>query len=111
MSDNPAVAELAVNVPTLPEGEPLQIPGLGTFENGQTYGLTQDEIDGFSTYHTQHLLTYNEVGESVIEVVPGITLADATDTMEGFTFKVLGADPKSQPKPKPKPEEPEGGNE
>jgi hypothetical protein len=34
----------------LPEGDPIQIPGLGTFETGKTYEISKDEAEGYRQY-------------------------------------------------------------
>jgi hypothetical protein len=34
----------------LPEGDPIQIPGLGTFDTGKTYEISQEEANGYREY-------------------------------------------------------------
>jgi hypothetical protein len=42
---------LTVQVPTLRKGAAVQVPGLGEFENGYEYTLTDEQVDSFRTYN------------------------------------------------------------
>jgi hypothetical protein len=46
-----ATYELTVQVPTLRKGAPVQVPGLGQFDNGYVYELTDEQVDSFRTYN------------------------------------------------------------
>lgn len=39
------MAKLTVNLPNRPEGDPIQIPGLGVFPNGAVYAVSALEED------------------------------------------------------------------
>lgn len=85
MSGEDAVYELTIDQPNLPKGEPVQIPGLGTFENGYSYTISKDEADAFRTYHTRQVpVTNEETGEIVgSDLEKGPTLLEAAKSMYG----------------------------
>lgn len=79
-------ATLAVKFENLPEGELVQIPGLGEFANGSTYEVTTEMNETFMTYHTRHEVEYDKNGNSTIVVKPGQSLLDLNDTFYGITI-------------------------
>jgi hypothetical protein len=43
---------ITVNLPSTGKGQKVQIPGLGTFKNGQTAEVTKEMADAFRTFQT-----------------------------------------------------------
>lgn len=85
MSGEDAVYELTIDQPNLPKGEPVQIPGLGTFENGYSYTISRDEAEAFRTYHTRQKVKYGDDGSIVgSELEKGPTLLEAAKNMYGL---------------------------
>ena len=67
--------KLKVDVEGLPKGTPVQIAGLGEFENGSTYTVSEDEHDAFRRYHGRVVPALGEEQEIVgTEVELGPTL-------------------------------------
>jgi len=68
------VYELKVD---LPEGDPIQIPGLGTFDTGKTYEISKEEADGYREYWKREgklgptLLQASKKMHRVVVIVPG----------------------------------------
>jgi hypothetical protein len=75
--------ELTVDNPNLGKNAKVQIPGLGTFENGQTYTVSKEEADRFRVYQ-------KSVG------MPDRTLLQAFQKNDYVTVEVA----KEEPKPK-----------
>lgn len=82
----PAIYDLKVALPNLPEGEPVQIPGLGTFKNGSTYEITQSDDDAYRSYHTKALPNWDEEAKEYrgSKEVLGPSLLDASVGMRGI---------------------------
>lgn len=57
--------KLTVDIPTSPKGEKIQIAGLDTFENGETYVITDAEHEAFRRYHGHTELQYNDKNEVI----------------------------------------------
>jgi hypothetical protein len=102
MSDADTVYELTVDVPSSPKGEPIQIPGLGTFENGGTYGVNEDDAQAFRTYHSVQKPVYSEEGQMILgnEVELGPTLLQASKSMFGVEVSSVGTGDKVREKGK-----------
>jgi hypothetical protein len=81
--------ELSINMPNLAKGAEVQIAGLGTFENGSTYKITDEEHDSFRRYHgSVETAIDEETNESLgSELVVGPTLIQASDNMYGVSVK------------------------
>lgn len=97
MSGEDAVYELTIDQPNLPKGEPIQIPGLGTFENGHSYTVTKDQANAFRVYHTRQVSVTDEAG-AIVGSRPerGQTLLQAADTMYGVTVETVEAGTRAQ---------------
>lgn len=100
MSGEDAVYELTVDQPNLPKGELVQIPGLGTFENGGTYTVSKEEAEGYRTYHSKVEPVVNEDDGAVVgsQVVSGPTLLQASKNMYGIEVSTTDKDHKESPK-------------
>lgn len=85
MSDEDAVYELSIDQPNLPKGEPVQIPGLGTFKNGSSHPVTKEEAQAFRVYHTRQENIIDEQTDEVLGSQPvlGPTLLQASKNMFG----------------------------
>jgi hypothetical protein len=79
MSDDRVVYELSLDLPSLPKGEPVQIPGLGTFENGETHEITKIEHERYRAYHVRQIPVIDEETQEVRgnELENGPTLLQA----------------------------------
>ena len=55
MSDNDekVAYEISFDLVGPPRGGTVQVPGLGTFENGKTYEVTKAEADAYRSFHTR----------------------------------------------------------
>lgn len=101
MSDEDVMYEITVDQPSLPKGEQVQIPGLGTFENGYTYTVTKGEANGYRTYHTCQVDVLDEdmnVVGSDVELGP--TLLQAAKSMYGVEVSTVEPETKNKNKNK-----------
>lgn len=102
MAEEDAVYEMTIDQENLPKGEPIQIAGLGTFENGITYTISKEEADAYRVYHTQHEDVIDADTQAVLgtEAVAGPTLLQASKNMYGVevtTFESKsGSDPNAR---------------
>lgn len=93
MSDKP-VYTLTVDLPDLPEGELVQIPGLGTFENaGDPVDVTKQQADAYRVYHQRQETVTDEESGAILgsELVLGPTLLEASKSMYGVEVKTAGS--------------------
>jgi hypothetical protein len=81
--ESPPMYEIAIDLPDLPEGELVQIPGLGTFENGGTYEISEEEAVAYQAYHATVAMETDEEGNTTTELVSGPALHEAGETMYG----------------------------
>lgn len=75
------VYKLTVDVPGSPEGEVFQIPGLGEFENGASYEISNEEAANYQLYHSTMVL--DKKGNFISKLGP--TLKSAAKSMHGVT--------------------------
>lgn len=90
------VYEVELDVPGLPKGELVQIPGLGTYENKSTFDVDADQHTAYRAHNSvQELIYGGESGEEIIgsTVVPGPTLLQASKNMFGVEVAVYGKQP------------------
>lgn len=86
MSEVKIAYEIEINQPNLPEGEPIQVPGLGTFENGQTYDVTEEEGNSYRAFHSYQEPIIGENNEVLgANTLPGRDLAEAFEGAYGIT--------------------------
>jgi hypothetical protein len=95
MADNEKVAyELELDLPGHPKGEGVQIPGLGTFENGSVYEVTEEEAQSYRVYHTRQVQQTDEHGNVLgADTELGPTLLQAFRKYEGITVTVAKGNP------------------
>lgn len=92
------VYELALDLPGFPNGEPVQIPGLGTFDNGSVYEVTEVEAQAYRTYHTRQVPTEDEDGNIVGATTElGPTLLQAFRRTEGVNVVTANDDEDEDP--------------
>lgn len=97
MSGEDAVYSLTVDLPTSPKGEPVQIAGLGTFDNGKTYTVSKEQADFFRSFNAVLVDDVDDKGNVVgSKLEQGPTLLEAAKTMYGV--EVSTADSKQQHK-------------
>jgi hypothetical protein len=117
-----AVYELEVNIPEQPEGSPIQIPGLGVFENGKKYEITEDEANNYRVHNSVQVPDIDEETHVVLggHFEQGPSLYDAAQTMYGVNVTDLSSGKQSKdeeepppvvnPDPEPQPEDPDNSN-
>lgn len=104
MSDgnDKVVYNLDVDQPGLPKGELVQIPGLGTFENGSSYEVTKSEADAYRSYNSTQEPTHNDEEEITgSEMTLGPTLLEASKTMYGIEVTTASSTGGGNTPPKP----------
>jgi hypothetical protein len=80
--------ELSIDMPNLAKGAEVQIAGLGTFENGSSYKITDEEHDSFRRYHGSIQTVTSEANEILgSELALGPTLIQASENMYGVSVK------------------------
>lgn len=90
-SDEKVVYEISFDLESAPKGEPIQVPGLGTFENGKAYEVTKAEADAYRAFHVHQEPVYNDKDEMVgTEAVLGPTLLQAAKHMYGVEVSTVG---------------------
>jgi hypothetical protein len=69
---------ITIQQDNLPEGAEVQIAGLGAFENGQSYNVSEEEHDRFRSQHSHQQDVIDPVTDRVLsaEVVPGPPLEE-----------------------------------
>jgi hypothetical protein len=94
MSDEEKVVyELDVDVEGLPKGEPLQIMGLGVFENGSSYLITESEAERYRLMNATMEPIVDEDTQAVLgaEYTKSPTLLQLSDSLpEGITVSKHG---------------------
>jgi hypothetical protein len=80
--------KLTVSIEGTPRSAPISIPGLGTFKNGATYTISNEEADAFRTYQRDNGM-------------PDRTLLQAFKGDENVNVEKTDED---APEPKPTPE-------
>jgi hypothetical protein len=94
MSDSKSVYTLTIDLPDLPKGELVQIPGLGTFENGESYEVSKQDADAYRAYNSTQEPVIDEETQAVLgsEMTLGPTLLQASQSMmEGITVTTVSA--------------------
>jgi len=103
MSDEKKVAYvLELDVPGVPKGQEIEIPGLGVFKNGATHEIDEDAAEN---YRDANVTAEPEVGKNneilSVEVTRGQTLLQAGNSMmEGITVSTAAEEKKPEPKKK-----------
>jgi hypothetical protein len=94
MSGEDPMYELTIDQPNLPKGEPIQIVGLGTFENGSTYTITKDQNESYRAAHARQVPIIGENDEILgSEVEPGPTVLQASKSMYGVEVTTVSDEP------------------
>jgi hypothetical protein len=98
MSDEDVMYELVLDVPGAPKGEPFQIVGLGTFENGNTYTVTKAEADAYRQFHSRTVPVVNEEDQAIVgsNVQLGPTLLQDSKNMYGVEVATVDPDTKAR---------------
>lgn len=68
---------LTLDLPNLPKGGDLEIDGLGTFQNGSSFEISDEQANAFSTKDSTLKTTTHEDGKLSNVIVPGRTLVEA----------------------------------
>lgn len=92
--------KLTVNLPSVPEGRDVYIAGLGTFPNGGTYDISDEQDLAYQNAHTRdeghfdfdHVAERAEPGTGgsgayVHKLVPGPSIVEAVQSMRGVTLE------------------------
>ena len=75
---------LAVNAKGLSKGTPINIDGLGLFENGKKYEISEEAEEAYRMRHSVQRVEYDDEGNMFVEVELGPSLTD----VESDLFKV-----------------------
>lgn len=78
--------KVEVNMPNLPKGVPVEVDGLGVFENGATYEISEEEALAFRQKHVVIQTKYDDEGKMTNTPVLGPAVVDAFKDSE--TVKV-----------------------
>lgn len=94
MSGEDPMYEITVDNPNSPKGEPIQIPGLGTFENGSTYVVSKDEAASYRAYHATQTTVRGADDDSIFgaDLEQGPTLLQAAKNMYGVEVSTVSSD-------------------
>ena len=99
MSENTAEAEqpklayeVSLDLPGMPKGELVQIPGLGTFENGTSFDVTEEQANAYRVYHQRVDMVYDEETNELLgsEASVGPTLLQAYKNEQGVDVAAYG---------------------
>ena len=96
--------KMTVDVPHLPKGAPIQIVGLGTFENGSTVEVSKEDADHYRDVHGRQEPQHDEDGSLVgMSREKGPTLLQASKSMYGVEVETVqgGSNPPPPPPPPP----------
>lgn len=88
--------QIKLDLPNLGKGVPVEIPGLGVFENGTTTTLSADQVATFRTVHRVDKGKVDDKGSYVSDWQLGPSPADA-NFQEGITAQEVDA---TEDKPK-----------
>ena len=84
--EDKVVYKLKLDLPYPNKGDSVQIVGLGTFENGATHDITESQHAQFQVQNATFENNLNENNEVTgATQVPGPTLEEAVETIEGAT--------------------------
>jgi hypothetical protein len=82
--------KITVNLPGTPQGEEVEIAGIGRIKNGSTYEVSQEEAELFRTLHPRPVEAgRGEGGETIYETRPGPTLHEAFKNNEHVTVETV----------------------
>ena len=68
---------IAIDLPNLPEGSALEIDGLGEFQNGQTFDISDELADTYQARKAVLVSEYDEEGHLHNSLEAGPTLMEA----------------------------------
>lgn len=113
MSDSEKVKYvLELDVPGLVKGEGVEIPGLGVFENGGSYDITEEEAERYRDMHSVVDYGFDDEGVQTESITRrGETLLQRSHSMNGITVSTAqGAQPDPEPEPDVEEDEEEDPN-
>lgn len=87
--------KLKVNSKTLPKGKLVTIKGLGSFENGKTHDVSDEQAERFRVINSVQVSNTNEKGETTTETKLGPTLTEAVKSMGYVSLEGSGSGSKS----------------
>lgn len=68
---------LTVDIDTLSKGTPVEVDGLGVFENGYSYDISEEQAEAFRIKGTTQSFSHNDQGQLVVKNELGPTLLQA----------------------------------
>lgn len=68
---------ISIDLPDLPKGTEVEVDGLGKFENGYTYDITDEQADYFRIKHQTLHTELGENGSQQNSIVLGLSLEEA----------------------------------
>jgi hypothetical protein len=88
---------LTIDLPNLAKGAEVDIDGLGRFENGGSYEISDDEAEAFRTKHQTVTSEYDSEGNLHTTLEKGPTVAQAFSGDKNVTVRTTKkANPKAQ---------------
>jgi len=79
--------EVTVDMPNLPTGATVQVPGLGELENGGTYFVNKDEAAAWRSANTRQEAHFDDKGDMVVEMVDPGTLLQVLNKVPGLSVE------------------------
>lgn len=68
---------LKIDFPNLPKGAPVDIDGLGRFENGHEYEISKEEAETYRLQNVTQSFEHDKDGNLLVETKKGPTLLQA----------------------------------
>ncbi len=68
---------LTVDIDTLAKGVPVEVDGLGVFENGYSYDISEEEAEAFRIKGTTQSFSHDKDGNLIVKTEVGPTLLQA----------------------------------
>jgi hypothetical protein len=88
--DEKVVYEITFDLPGTPKGQEVMVAGLGTFANGSTYEVTEEEAESYRSYHTSLKYEYDKDNNLVgATAEPGPTLLQAFSKTDGVDVNTV----------------------
>lgn len=81
--------KVTISMPNLAEGATVELDGLGIFENGGVYEVTDTEAETFAQKHKIITTAFNKKGTSLRIELDGPNLSSAFDEVDGIEVEYI----------------------
>lgn len=98
---------MKIDLPTVAKGADVEIDGLGVFENGGEYEISDEEAQDFRAHHTTQTFEHDDEGNLIVTQKQGPTVAQAFRGHKHITVTVV----KGDDDPDDEPEDTNTGND